>query len=249
MTDIDFPPITLPAELVIPAWRSAAVASLNHAGPSLDRTIHIERHATGLRFAATDTFVLVASWAGEDRHAIQHVAPDHDEAPSHTLTAIAADRLMTDFLKHRAAEVKAFNRAEDPGPGPIDITFSLGTIDEPDAAQQRLDIGGDDNRRLIVSCDTERIALPLFDGDYPNWRGILASYKPATRAKVSVRRDILHRIGQLDSHPSGDDDNWLTLTMANGGDLVMVAAAGRAPIEGAFAPRRDVADAEADQAA
>jgi hypothetical protein len=254
MTDPDLPPITLPAEYVIPAWRNAFLAaSDDDAAPVLNRTVAVEWYPEGLRFTSTDSYVLVTSYADGDRFGpIQVDAPDLDESPMGAVVAIAADRLMTDFLKHRAAEVKAYNRYMDAkgpeAPGPIDITFSLGTIDEPNTAQQRLDLGEENQRRLIVSCDTERIALPLYDGEFPNWRASLSSHRPAPRAKVSARADILRRIGQLNSLPFTDDQDWLQLTMANGGALVMVSGVGRVPIEGAFAPRREEAAEEADAA-
>lgn len=252
MTDTaELPAITLPAEFVIPAWRNAYLAASDNDGlTALYRTVHLEWYDDGLRFVSTDTYVLVASYAHGDRWADAPVlAPDHDEPPLGAVTAIAADRLMADFLKHRAAEVKAYARAMDEGvPLPeVDITFSIGTIDEPNGGQQRLDLG-EDNRRLIVSCDTERIALPIYAGEFPTWRKIMAGYKPAPRATVAARADILRRIGQLDSRPYSDDQDWLTLTMANGGLLVLVTGHGRVPLEGAFTPRRDEAAEQAEAA-
>lgn len=237
----ELPAITLPAELVIPAWRNAflATATYDDAAEALRRTVLVEWYPTGLRFVATDSYVLVASWAGDDRQAYGNLAPAHDEAPTGSVVAVAADALMSDFLKHRAKEVKAWKRENDPGPGPIDVTFSIGTIEEPDTPQQRLDIGSTSKPSLIVSCDNERIALPIFEGDYPTWRAILDSYTPTPRAKVAARRDVLARIGLLDSLPGDEEDAWLNLTMANGGGLVLVTGAGRVPLEGAFVPRRE----------
>lgn len=246
----DLPPITLPAEFVIPAWRNAYLDSSDDKDRDmLYRTVLVEWYPDGLRFVGTDGFVLVASYAARDRRATSHTAPDHDEAPLGSVVAIAADRLMADFLKHRASEVKAFERENDPGPGPIDITFSLGTIDEPDSAQQQLDLG-EDLRRLIMSCESERIALPLHELEYANWRTVLAGYTPAPRAKVKTSAALYARLGQLRTAPLVDDDE-LVLTMAKGaraGELVLVTGAGRVPLEGAFVPRRDVAAEQAEAA-
>lgn len=254
MTD-DLPPITLPAEHVIPAWRNAYLATgQDDDQPGLHRTVLCEWHEDGLRFTATDGFMLVTSYAAADRWATTNQAPDLDLAPTGAVTVVAADRLMTDFLKHRAAEVKAYTRyLDDKGPevpGPIDVTFSLGTIDQPNTAQQQLDLGGDDQRRLIVSSDAERIALPLFDGPFPNWRATLAGHRPAPRAQVQARAGLLHRIGQLTTLPVSDDDNWLQLTMSAGGGPVLVTGVGRVPLAGMFAPRREEpADQSEDEAA
>lgn len=242
----ELPPITLPAEFVIPAWRNAFLASSDDSNhDQLYRTILLEWYPDGLRFIGTDGYILLASYAAGDRWATTHTAPDHDDAPTGSVVAVAADRLMTDFLKHRASEVKAHNREKDPGPGPIDITISIGTIDEPDTPQQRLDFG-DDLRRLIVSCESERIALPLYDGEYAGWRRVLAGYRPAPRAKVKTSPAMYARLGQLRTLPMDNDDE-LVLTMAKGNqgaDLVLVTGAGRVPLEGAFLPRRDEAAAE-----
>lgn len=252
MTDTaELPAITLPAEHVIPAWRNAFLAASDDDDrPALYRTVCVEWYDDGLRFVSTDSYVIVASYAHGDRWADGPVqAPDHDEAPTGAVVAVAADKLMADFLKHRAAEVKAYNRAMNEGtPLPeVDITFSIGTIDEPNTGQQRLDLG-EDNRRLIVSCESERIALPIYDGEFPTWRKILDGYRPAPRAKVAARPDILRRIGQLDSRPMADEQDWLHLTMANNGALIMVAGVGRVPIEGAFTPRREEPAEQAEAA-
>ena len=89
----DLPPITLPAEFVIPAWRNAYLAASDNDGlPALYRTVHLEWYDDGLRFVSTDTYVLVASYAHGDRWADAPVlAPDHDEPPLGAVTAIAAD--------------------------------------------------------------------------------------------------------------------------------------------------------------
>ena len=230
-------PITLPAEHVIPAWRNAFIATSDDDERSvLYRTVLCEWHPDGLRFVSTDTFVLVASFASTDREAARIQAPDHDEAPTGSVVAIAADKLMTDFLKHRASEVKAHHKAGLPA-DPVSVSFSVGTIDDPDTGQQRLDIGA--QQHLIVSSDNERIALPIHDGEFPAWRTLLAGYKPSPRVRVQARPDLYRRIGQLDSLPYTDDDAWLQLTMANSGALVMVTGSGRVPLEGAFIPRRE----------
>ncbi len=253
MTDTaELPAITLPAEHVIPAWRNAYLATgQDDDQGALHRTVLCEWYPDGLRFTSTDGFMLVTSYAAGDRWSTSNEAPDPDTAPDGAVVAIAADRLMVDFLKHRAGEIKAYTRyLDDKGPaapGPIDVTFSLGTIDEPNTGQQQLDLGVSD-RRLIVSSDTERIALPLYDGEFPNWRTVLAGHKPAPRAQVQARAGLLHRIGQLTSLPHGDDDNWLQLTMSAGGGPILVTGTGRVPLAGAFAPRRDEAAEQAEAA-
>ena len=253
MTD-DLPPITLPAEFVIPAWRNAYLAtSQDDDARALYRTVHLEWHENGLRFTSTDGYMLVTSYADGDRWATGVEAPAADVAPDGAVTAVAADRLMTDFLKHRAAEVKAYARYLDgkgpEAPGPIDITFSLGTIDEPNTAQQQLDLDLGDKRRLIVSSDAERIALPLSEFSFPDWRKVLGSHKPAPRAQVQARAGLLHRIGQLTTLPYTDDDNWLQLTMAAGGGPVLVTGSGRVPLAGMFAPRWEADERAEDEAA
>lgn len=247
----DLPPITLPAEHVIPAWRNAFLAASDDDGrPALYRTVLVEWYQDGLRFVATDSYVIVASYADSDRWADGPVhAPDHDEAPAGSVVAIATDKLMADFLKHRAVEVKAWAKADAEGldPDPVDVTFSLGTIDEPNTGQQRLDIG--DRRALIVSADNERIAIPLYEGDYPNWRAILAGYRPRPKAQVRATTGLLARLGQLRTRGTVDCELDLTMAAQSGGaELVLVTGTGRVPLEGAFVPRTEEA-AEQDEAA
>lgn len=250
----DLPPITLPAEYVGPAWKNAIMASSDdRSRTSLYRTVYIEWFARGLRFVSTDGYVLVASWADRDRDPITNLAPARELAPIGSVVALAADNLMPDFLKHRAAEVKAWQREKFDGldPDPIDVTFSIGTIDEPNTGQQRLDIG--DQRALIVSADNERIALPLLDGaEFPGWRTILGGYKAKPREKVRAGAALLDRLGQLRTGAWGD---VLDLTMAttsarvDAQELVLVTGAGRVPVEGAFVPLREADEQAEDEAA
>ncbi|MGL4297527.1 MAG: hypothetical protein ACRCW4_00445 [Candidatus Neomicrothrix subdominans] len=236
----ELPPITLPAEHVIPAWRNASIGSGPDVSAVLDETILVEWYSDGLRFVATDRYVLMASYAATERDATSHQAPDHDLAPLGAVVAVVADRLMVDFLKHQAAMVKVYQRAIREGlpAEPAFVTFSVGTLDEPDSAQQRLDIG-DTRSCLVVSSEAERIALPLVDGvEYPPWRSIMAGYTPAPRAKVAAKADVLRRIGQLDTYPYQEEQDWIQLTMGKGG-LVLVTGVGRVPLEGAFTPRKD----------
>ncbi len=247
----DLPAVTLPAEHVIPAWRNAFLASSDDDGrPALYRTVLVEWYQDGLRFVSTDGYVIVTSYADGDRWSDGPVrSPDHDEAPAGSVVAIATDKLMADFLKHRAVEVKAWAKADAEGldADPVDITFSLGTIDEPNTGQQRLDIG--DRRALIVSADNERIAIPLYEGDYPNWRAVLAGYRPRPKAQVRATAGLLARLGQLRTRGTVDCELDLTMAAQTGGaELVLVTGTGRVPLEGAFVPRTEEA-AEQDEAA
>jgi len=250
----DLPPITLPAEYVGPAWRNAFMASSDDKHRmSLYRTVYIEWFARGLRFVATDGYVLVASWADHDRDPITNLPPARELAPLGAVLAVAADNLMADFLKHRAAEVKVWQRLKFDGieGDPIDVTFSIGTIDEPNTGQQRLDIG--EQRALIVSAENERIALPLLnEAEFPSWRLLLGGYKPQPREKVRAGAALLDRLGRLRTGAWGD---VLDLTMArtssrpDAGELVLVTGAGRVPLEGAFIPLREADEQAEDEAA
>lgn len=251
MTDIDLPPITLPAEHVISAWRNAFLAaSDDDERPALYRTVLCEWYADGLRFVSTDSYVIVTSYADGDRWNDGPVqAPDHDDAPTGQVVAIAADKLMADFLKHRAAEVKAWAKADQDGldADPIDVTFSIGTIDEPNTGQQRLDIG--ERRALIVSAANERIALPLYEGEFPNWRAVMAGYRPRPKAQVRATASLLARLGQLRTRGTLDCELELTMAAQSGGaELVLVTGTGRVPLEAAFVPRQDEADEQTEAA-
>lgn len=254
----DPPATTVPAEHLIPAWRNAFLAaSDNKHRTTLYRTVLVEFYALGLRFVSTDGYVLSASWAAArripaDAEEQRNHAPAHELPPIAAVVAVAADGLVVDFLKHRAVEVKEWKRAQLDGleGTPVDVTLSVGTIDEPNTAQQRLDIG--EQRALILSAENERIAVPLLDGlEFPNWRATLAGYQPRPRAVVSTTAGLLERLGKL---RTGSLD-VLSLTMANDGtplggeDVVLVAGAGPVPVEAAFAPYRVADDLAEDEAA
>lgn len=252
---VDPPAITLPAEYLIPAWRNAFLAaSDNKYRTTLYRTVLVEFYALGLRFVSTDGYVLSASWAARrripaDAEDQQNRAPARDVPPIASVVAVAADNLVADFLKHRAAEVKAWKRAQFDGleGTPVDVALSVGTIDEPNTAQQRLDIG--EQRALILSAENERVAVPLLEGlEFPNWRATLAGFTARPRATVATTAGLLERLGKL---RTGSLD-VLALTMANDGtplggeDVVLVNGAGPVPVEAAFAPYREADEAAGD---
>lgn len=151
---------------------------------------------------------------------------------------------MVDFLKHRATEIKQYNRDTNDGlnPDPIDVTLSVGTIDDPDTGQQTLDVIGP-QQHLIISSPNERIALPIYDGDYPAWRVFFVGGELRPVTQVETTPDVLSRIGQLDTLPMDEDDSYLTLGMA--GTRVIVTGTGRVPLTGLFVPRATAAAEEA----
>lgn len=162
--------------MIIPAldlargWLSVAHASSKDKDrPALNRTLSLEQHPGGLRITATDSYMILTTFVP----AVDHDATDEpgpDEAPLDAAVAIDADGrgagLFTfltklaaqydergDQMPHVSVRLNVRNRSGDIGGSTL-----------PGLAQLAV---------VLEVADLERVELPVFEGEFPRWQGIV----------------------------------------------------------------------------
>lgn len=172
------------------AWLTVATASAPAKDvPLLARTVSVELYAGGARLTATDRVAILTGWvpAVDDAYEPE---PDLDEAP--ILRAVLAD------VDHRAAGLMGYARQltaddKDLGDSGLDLRLTIG-LDRPDLDEGRFP--GMETRYAVLELpDTERVWLPIVDGDFPEWRALLASFTARRTNAVAFSGELV--LGRL----------------------------------------------------
>lgn len=171
------------------AWQNAWLATgQDEERPALYKTLIVEVHRHGLQLVATDSFVLFGAFApfGE-----LSTAPELDEAPLDAFLVGDWDSRGLGLVKYAEKEAKAAAKEDRD----YLVTLELGKA-EPDH-RPALDLMS--RRALILSTDTERLALPLVEIEPPNWRAIISSAEGRAQATdhVFLTPSILGRFGAV----------------------------------------------------
>ncbi|MEM9467679.1 MAG: hypothetical protein AAGA90_20050 [Actinomycetota bacterium] len=176
------------------AWLSAACASgAEKDRPALNRTVLIEQYdGHGARLVSTDGYVLFSAWVPSTEATFAMWAPPLlMEAPDRVAVAMDTDG--------RAASLFKFIRstaAKEDGPDLGELTVSLGDpADHPDKPGQLAGMAV-----TYVSFELpnrERLQLPIFEGKYPDWRGLADGFIGETTDRISLGAENLKRIAKL----------------------------------------------------
>lgn len=182
---------TFHASALAPAWLAVAQASgKDDESPALSRTTLVEFHDSGTRLVATDGCLLLAAWVPLVEFDPE---PDVHEAPTASVIAIDAHGRGAGLMAHLR---KLAAQAEKDGAPAVEITFSVGKPPaEPNATAE---FEGLEQRALVVDHPgREELALPLFEGQYPKWRGILATHKAQAPEAIALNPEIIGRLAKL----------------------------------------------------
>jgi hypothetical protein len=186
-------------------WLSVAVASAKdeHRG-ALHRTVSIEAHSDGVRLVATDSIVLLHTWVPNIEHPLA-VAPDLDEAPYVRTVAIDADGRARQFYGY---VLSLANRAAREDQEPPEVRLQLGVIDAL-AAEDRPTFDGMEARYVVLELpDMERLKLPVYDGNYPDWRKVLPTFEPVATSRVALDPTVIGRLAKLGPYHRGQALGW-----------------------------------------
>lgn len=178
------------ADTIARAWLAVAHASgKDEFLPVLSRTILLEQHAAGLRLVATDSYMLLVSFVPGAEHGPQH-EPDLDEAPIETSVAMDLDGRAASLMKYAIKRAKAAAKANEEIP---EMRVHLNDrTPHPDGPTQLEGMGG---RSVVLEMpDVERVVLPVFDGNYPPYHGLLLTLQGVPTDRVALNPD---RIGRL----------------------------------------------------
>jgi len=164
--------VIYPALDLARGWLSVGHASSKDKDvPALNRTLSLEQHPSGLRITATDSYVILTTFVpAVDYDTTDEPGPD--EAPVTSSVAIDADGrgagLMTYLTKlavdyHKTGgempHVKVRLNVRNMSTGP------LGGPQLPGLAPLMV---------TLEVADIERVDLPVYDGKYPTWQGIVS---------------------------------------------------------------------------
>ena len=171
---------TFDARHLARAWLAVTLASSSDkARPQLHRTVSIEAFPTGVRLAATDSYVLLRAWVPA-LDCDDDPEPDLDEAPLRTAVVMDPHRRAKSFLTH---VLKLATKAEKDEFAPtVEVFLSLHVTDadlgDPGTAAPTFE-GMEARYAVLDLYDQERLKLRTYDGAYPSWRGVVDSFKPA----------------------------------------------------------------------
>lgn len=182
---------TYDAGMLATAWLSVALASGKDADvPVLNRTVLIERFAQGLRFIATDRYVLLRSFAPNLDHKPTD-EPGIDEAPDDFAVAMDLDGRAKGLLGYLLGQSRY---AAKEGLPPVELSVHLNAVDDTDAPTLR----GLERRYVRFDYQAqERLQLDVYGGDYPLWRGFVDGLTTVSTDAVALNPEIVGRLAKL----------------------------------------------------
>lgn len=180
-------------------WLSTALASGKADwSPALNRTVCVEEFDGGVRLVATDSTVLLSAWvpslAGELE--LDQSEPGLDEAPVSTSVVMDLDGRGRGLLGYLLAKSKKAGDDEE-----VEVSMSFGVAD---ASRDVPSFEGMAASWTTFDFDgIERLRLRCYEGDFPNWRALLAHHAAKRTSAISLNPEILGRVAKLGKYHGG----------------------------------------------
>lgn len=176
-------------------WLSVALATRKDDDrPALDRTVLIEEFESGVRLTATDSYVLLYTWCPNLDGDLDAPA-SFDEAPQAVAVAQDFDGRGRGFLGYALGLAIAAAKNDETATIEVDLRLQQLSIDDGPGA---LEFEGLEARFVVLEmADRELVQLPTFEGTYPQWRSVVAAFKPKTTNEVGLNPEILGRLAKL----------------------------------------------------
>lgn len=224
-----FYPITLSK-----GWRSVALArSGDKARPALTG-IHVESHDAGIRVVATDSYMMLSAW-------IPNVEAERDFEPEPTIDAapVATTTVLDPHGRGLGLLAHAAKLHQDDEIDEIRIQLGVSLSDESDA--KPFD-GMEVTWCVIEVADRERVKLPIYEGEFPQWRRLLAHHNAEETKQVLLNLELLGRLAKL---PKLTGENGLAWTFGGANGAARVELVNSFPfVEGVVMPCRWDIDAD-----
>lgn len=184
--------LTFDSGLLARGWLATHLATGNdEETPILYGTLYIETYATGVRLTATDRTILLSAWVPADTAATVD-EPPLDEAPESTAVVRDPDgrgKALLSYLRKVAAKA-----AKDEIPAPL-VTLNVGVAVEEGA---EAGFPGMELEQVVIDYpEHERVALPIVDGTFPDYRALLARHEAKSTAHVAFGAENMTRLGQV----------------------------------------------------
>lgn len=174
------------------AWLGVSHASgKDESRPSLDHAVNVETFAHGLRLIATDSYVLLHAFINASGSA--RPTPGLDEVPKDQAVVLDHDGRGKGLMTYLLVLSKA---AEKAGVTPPKVRFGIGTAAAVPGAT--LPLSGLAARTAIFDHPgSEVLALPLYEGEFIDWRLAVGKFKAVSTKAVALNPEILGRLAKL----------------------------------------------------
>jgi hypothetical protein len=205
---VDAPLLTRPlsGRMLARAWGNVALAAADDgdAWPALYRAVSVEVFGDrGIRLTSFDGgWLILTAFVPVN---LDVIPPDIDEAPTRRFVARDTENRAKGLMKWIAAGT----RKQDA----TDILVGL-TIGTPEDLSGQQSLSGLSNEALMIETGTERVAIPLWDGDWPDWRRILAGRSERALDRIVVSPNQMKRLGSL-SYTNACDLTFTSDTLVN----------------------------------
>lgn len=174
------------------SWASVALAQGEDDGrPVLYRTTLIESFPTGIRLLSTDTFVLLKAWVPNVDNS-DAVEPLIEELPDEAAICRDLDHRVLGLMKYAQKLTK-----EDGLDTPITMEFAVGAPSEESVRNTLEGLAASTVHFRIVEKYDESIETPIFEGVFPNWRGLWSAHKWLPAAQIGFGANGILRLGNL----------------------------------------------------
>lgn len=206
-------------------WLTVAIASAKDPDrPVLNRTVLIESFREGVRLVATDSMVLMRAWVPNVEHE-REPEPDLDDAPRSSVVVIDGHGRGKSLLAYaRGLSDSANRKDEDPVQIRLDVGLTGVILDEDERVLAGLNAG-------IVTLEVpgrERLKLRTFEGEYVNWRPVVAGFEPEAASVIGLRPDMVDQLAGIGKHYGA----MLAFEPGRGGTTAVRPAGAYPPVHG-----------------
>lgn len=187
-------PITLPGLGLATAWLNTSLATCeDDSRPVLYRTTLVEIYRTGVQLVATDSFMLLGAYTPTSTDDLTP-PPGLDEKPDATYIVQDPDKRARALMAFVMTEAKAAEKEMRP----FDVTLGVGSVEAPEVPTLDPTL---DREGFTLETDSERLTLPIYAGEFPNWRALLARDTGDPTAAIDLSPTLLGRLGKLKGAP------------------------------------------------
>lgn len=168
-------------------WLSVGHASSKDRDvPALNRTLSLEQFPAGLRITATDSYIILTTFVPAVDY--DHLdEPGADEAPVTSAVAIDADGRGAGFMTYLTKLAVDYHKTGGEMPH-VKVRLNVKNLSVGSMGGPQLP-GLAPLMVTLEAADIERVDLPVYDGKYPGWQGIVAA---ATAKAEAAKRVALH---------------------------------------------------------
>lgn len=183
------------------AWLNTALASSDDSNrPALFRTVVVEqyheRYRKGVQLLATDSHLMLGAFVPIEGGEADVLPPTVDEAPTaDEVVVIDVNLRLQALLRYVLKEATMADKEGWPGPI-VQISIRSNETDAEPTLSPELD-----RLSFMVETDAERIALPVYEGGFPNWRSMLTNGAHKATKTIGYEPELLGRFGKLTRVP------------------------------------------------